>query len=123
MRNYIDTLYEALHFDPQNRDFLHGRMNREKRKDVGLARGLRACNKCFRLLARMAERFTQWAPRRNLTDLAQIAKSRLASRIAVEDLTDPYTTYFCACFAAKLGVRSAFTWGRRRGRTTSCARA
>lgn len=100
-------------------DFKAQRLNREERRAARrvsststLCRGHRAYNKRFRLLLRLEEKFLAWQRVANLRDLAQIAKSRLATRITEADFSsDVDTACFLAYYTAKLNTRSLFTFG------------
>lgn len=111
VREYVTRLRAALRFRDTDSDFA-GRWNRESRVMRGLPKGHRAYNKRLRLVLRLEKKCTQWRASASMRDLAQVAKTRLASRIAREDFeADTRTGYFCAYMTARLGLRSQFTWG------------
>lgn len=110
--SYIEKLKSSLKID--GIDFKVDRSNREKREGLrAVPKSHRAYNKRFRLISRMNEKFGRWVENKNIRDLAQISKSRLASHIKLKDLKDTATACFIAYFAARSNMRSIFTAGKQ----------
>lgn len=110
---YLETLKGILHVG--GTDFKADRLVREDRKKIaGVPKGHRAYNKRFRLLHRLCDKCGRWLTVANLRDLAQIAKSRLATRIEEVDFKrDVESACFLAYMVARLNKRSVFTFGRQ----------
>lgn len=114
VHDYLGKLIHALRIE--GHDFKANRATREQRiamKDPNVAKGHRAYNKRFRLLARMAKKLKTWEHNLDRRELAHCAKSRLSSRIKLADLTDPVSACFIAYFTARQNVRSVFTSGKQ----------
>ncbi len=118
LRRYIDALRATLHMS-EGSDFKANRLSREKRTELkgkawvgarALPLGHRAYNKRFRFLARFEKHFASRATVSEIRELAQIAKSRLASQITGAMLSDLNTLCFIAYMTAKLNKRSTFTF-------------
>ncbi len=94
--------------------FRYGRQNRAARRALDLPSGHRAYNKRIRFLVRLERKLATWRRALAYTRLAQVARTRLASRVAFDDLAgDPMTAAFVAWMTARLGRRSVFTWGKQ----------
>lgn len=93
-------------------DFKADRLTRKQRRRAGgLPKSHRAYNKRFRMLARLEKKFETWGNTSEMSVLARVAKSRLAFR--VEKLKDADSACFVAWMAARLNVRSTFTFGKQ----------
>ncbi len=114
VHDYLARLVYALRIE--GHDFLAHRATRAQRRALNVetvATGHRAYNKRFRLLARMAAKLKAWEQNLDRRELAQCAKSRLATRIKIDELTDPLSACFVAYFTARSNVRSVFTSGKQ----------
>jgi len=115
---YLDRLDEALGIggNKAGHDFLADRRNRRGRAVKSLPwKSHRSYNKRFRLLSRMRDKFAKWGHNRVMRDLAQIAKSRLATRITQEMFAqDVNTGCFIAYLTASFNRRSTFTVGKQK---------
>lgn len=113
---YVERLRSSMLMT--GNDFKANRLNHEARKkraakSAGVPQGSHAYNKRFRFLARMAEHMTTRAATAEMKELAQIAKSRLASKIDTDQIKDLGTASFVAYMAAKLNKRSIFTFDKQ----------
>ncbi len=122
LRSYIDALRASMYIAPDAIDFKANRLSKKERVAtkgqawIGarfLPRGHRQYNKRFRFLARLEKHFASRGAVAEMRDLAQIAKSRLASKIDPAALTDLNTLCFVAYMAAKLNKRSVFTFAEQ----------
>jgi hypothetical protein len=111
--DYVGRLGKTLGGKPDNLDFKRDRLNREARRAAGLGEmSKRQYNKRFRLLARMERKARKLGREWTKAELLQVAKSRLACRLTVEDLGgDLDTAAFVAYLTATLNRRSVFTAG------------
>jgi hypothetical protein len=113
MLDYVARLGETIGGKLGSLDFKEDRLSRAERRAAGLG-GLskRQYNKRFRLLARMEKKARKLAHEWTRAELFQVAKSRLACRLALEDLNgDLDTAAFVAYLTATLNRRSVFTAG------------
>lgn len=114
---YIEKLDKALGKSGQKSgdDFIHDRRNKRGRAIKKVQwKGHRAYNKRFRLVTRMKAKFGRWERNKELREMAQIAKSRLACRLSWEDFSkDGNTACFIAYMTARLNLRSIFTCGKQ----------
>lgn len=111
---YLAQLIYALRVE--GHDFKANRLTRDQRRAMDIetvSKGHRAYNKRFRLLARMAEKLKAWESNLDRRELAHCAKSRLATKIKLADLTDPLSACFVAYFTARSNMRSVFTSGKQ----------
>lgn len=77
-------------------------------------RGHRAYNKRARFVIRFSRRFARFQAFGELTEMARVAKVRLAHQIDRRQfLRDEYSAVLIAYITARLGVRSLFTWSRQ----------
>jgi hypothetical protein len=112
MLDYVNQLGGAVGGRVGSLDFRHDRLNREARRAAGLGHlSKRQYNKRFRLLARMENKARKLAREWAKADLLQVAKSRLACRLTLDDLNDVDTAAFVAYLTATLNRRSVFTAG------------
>lgn len=114
---YIEKLDEALGKSGQKAgdDFINDRRNKRGRAVKGIPwRGHRAYNKRFRLVTRMKAKYGRWGRNKELREMAQLAKSRLACRLSWEEFSrDGNTACFIAYMTARLNLRSVFTSGKQ----------
>jgi hypothetical protein len=115
---YLRAIGKSLHI---NGDF-KSRLARKDRMKMKY-KSHRAYNKRVRLYLRSVEKLTALAHQSLLAKLAHVAKVRLADSIPVEAITHRPTAYFITYFVARLGVRSAFTWGKQDRPYDQCADA
>lgn len=96
-------------------DFKTGRMTRAQREKVPeIPKGHHAYNKRFRILRRLEAKYADYARVARQRQLAQTAKSGLASEISYEEFSrDENTARFVAYYTATLNRRSIFTWGKQ----------
>ena len=107
IRSYIDRLNHYFSIDDSS---YQARLHREERKIQKLPRGHRAYNKRFRFLVRLEKKYRLRERLLMQTELAQISKTKLATRIQFDAFKhDPLTACFIAYLVAKLGRRSLFT--------------
>jgi hypothetical protein len=113
MLDYVGRMGATVGRKLGSSDFKQDRMNREARRAAGLGElSKRQYNKRFRLLVRMEKKAHRLAREWTKADLLQIAKSRLACRLTVDDLNgDVDTAAFVAYLTATLNRRSVFTAG------------
>jgi len=112
VRRYLDRLNVALRRDGPQDDHRKNRLLHEDRRKIeGFPAHHRAYNKRFRLLNRMEDKYQRWIVNGDIKELAQFAKSRLASQIKREDLSDVRTAAFLAYFTSRSNMRSVFTNG------------
>lgn len=113
MLDYVGRLGETVGTHLGKMDFKHDRLNREARRAAGLEQlSKRQYNKRFRLLARMERKarklFREWTK----AELLQVAKSRLACRLTLEDFRGDLDTAACVAYlTATLNRRNVFTAG------------
>jgi hypothetical protein len=112
IRRFIDRLRAKFHAK-NGLDFKEDRLSRSKRRAKKLPKSHRAYNKRFRLLGRLEAKYAKLGEIIGLRELAQIAKSRLAFKIAQKDMREPETACFLAWMTARLNVRSMFTFGKQ----------
>jgi hypothetical protein len=113
MLDYVGRLGETVGMKLGSTDFKQDRLNREARRAAGLGElSKRQYNKRFRLLARMEKKARKLVREWTKAELLQVAKSRLACRLTLEDLDgDRDTAAFVAYLTATLNRRSVFTAG------------
>lgn len=112
VRKFIDRLRESFRAE-KGLDFKTDRLDRKARKRAKLPKSHRAYNKRFRVLSRLETKFSKWGDVLELRELARIAKSRLAFKIAQKDMREIETACFLAWMTARLNVRSMFTFGKQ----------
>lgn len=111
---YLAQLIHALRVE--GHDFKANRLTRDQRRAMNIetvAKGHRAYNKRFRLLARMADKLKAWETNLDRRELASCAKARLVTKIRLADLSDPLSACFVAYFTARSNMRSVFTAGKQ----------
>jgi hypothetical protein len=111
--DYVARVGQTFGRNLGHEDFKRDRLNREARRAAGLRElSKRQYNKRFRLLARMERKAQKLRREWTKAELAQLAKSRLACKLTLEDFgTDADTAAFVAYLTATLNRRSVFTAG------------
>jgi hypothetical protein len=110
VRAFIDSIRKAIRIT-DGLDFKKDRLDRKARRRRRLPKGHRAYNKRFRMVARLEKKYATWGAVSEVHELARVAKSRLAFRI--ESLEEVESACFVAWMAARLNVRSMFTFGKQ----------
>lgn len=111
VETYLGALNAALGRSPG--DDFKSRPERKDRPKEWRHHG--AFNKRWRLAIQLEQKLAKRQTHAVLTDLAQVAKSRLAKEITWEDFTeDAMTAAFIAYFTATLNRRSVFTAGKQK---------
>ena len=110
LREYVMRLGRALGMGP---NFTVRLTKKQRRRELIEAyQNHRAYNKRVRFVMRFREKVNQYERQLLLTDLAQVAKSRLANRITFKEFAkDTNAAAYAAYYAARLNRRTIFTWG------------
>ena len=112
VKKYIQTLMKNIQV--KGTDFKTDRLTRDQRESNSVEKSHRVYNKKFRHIRRMVDKYNRWIKVANIKDLAQISKSRLATRITYKDFSsDRDTACFISYMTARLNLRSLFTFGKQ----------
>jgi hypothetical protein len=110
LRRFIATCSAEIGKTAGASDFLHDRLNADRRRDAGVLDSRRRYNRKFRLLRRMESKLLGLADEMEKHDLTRIGKSGLATHIASADVAaSESAACFVAYYTARSNLRSEFT--------------
>lgn len=110
VERFLQKINPIIKKDFGRHSFKADRLNREKRKSVGLDLSKRQYNKFFRVLRHLEKKLERMVAQHKKLEFQQIGKHGFAHHIIFEDFSkDVYAACFIAYYTARCNLRSEFT--------------
>lgn len=110
VEEFIKQISPIINKEVGKNNFKADRLNREKRKEIGLDLSRRKYNKYFRVLRHLEKKLNRLINEYKKTEFQQIGKHGFAHQISFEEFSkDTYAACFVAYYTARCNLRSEFT--------------
>jgi hypothetical protein len=110
VENFIKQVNPIINKEFGKNNFKADRLNREKRKGVGLDLSKRQYNKLFRVLRHLEKKLNRLITEYKKVEFQQIGKHGFAHSLSFEEFSkDVYSACFVAYYTSRCNLRSEFT--------------